>query len=325
MRDTIYKPGQAVPGTDFQYLRTLGSGGQGEVYLVRDTNLECERVMKLLNLRPGETERARDDAMREAKAVARLESDYIVQVLSAGITQERTPRPYFVMPWMDGATLHSALLVNGQIPVQEALTVAIQVLDGLSVAHSHPTHPVVHRDIKPANLFLRRLEPEKRDGITRVMILDFGIARLQDQALSNKSIDMFVGTPDYAAPEQYGLMTYPQTDLYAVAGILFRMLAGRTVFRAKTHQQLSMLHMSTPAPRLSRFVEVPQSLDDLIKIMRAGLRLPLNSRGLFAKLRARLPNNTTHASTRSMQQPSDACLNKCSTSWPMRTMRAKPW
>jgi eukaryotic-like serine/threonine-protein kinase len=264
MKQTRYTPGATVTGTDFQYLRTLGSGGQGEVYLVRDMNLECERVMKLLNLEPGASARARENAMREAKAVARLESDHIVQVLSAGITQEHEPRPYFVMPWLDGATLHKALSVNQCIPVLEALTVAIQVLEGLSVAHTHPTHPVVHRDIKPANLFLRRLEPEKRNGITRVMILDFGIARLRDQVLSNRSVDMFVGTPDYAAPEQYGLMTSPQTDLYAVAGILFRMLAGRPVFQSLQPEELSRAHLFTEAPRLSRLVEVPKALDDVI-------------------------------------------------------------
>jgi eukaryotic-like serine/threonine-protein kinase len=122
---------------------------------VQDVNLECERVMKLLDMDLGR-EKARAAAMNEAKAIARLQSDHIVQVLMAGITQEKRPRPYFVMPWLDGATLHKALTVHQFVPAPEALGVAIQVLEGLETAHTHPTHPIVHRDIKPANLFLRR-------------------------------------------------------------------------------------------------------------------------------------------------------------------------
>lgn len=264
MSQSKYKPGVEVPGTGYQFLRMLDEGGQGQVYLVRDEAMDRPAVMKLLNIRPGKNAKAHEAAMHEARSIGRLKSEHIVSVYTAGMTTEDRARPYFVMEYMEGAPLHRSLLRGGTVTASEAIEICIQTLKGLSVAHSHPTHPMIHRDIKPGNLFIQLTEPERSNSPSRVVILDFGIARLRDKALSEASSDLFNGTPDYAAPEQYGLLARPQTDLYAVGGLLFRMLTGRLVFQGKNPSETGRMHREVTAPRLSRFVDVPPDLDDLV-------------------------------------------------------------
>lgn len=197
----------------------------------------------------------------EARAIAQLRSRHIVEVLGGGITAEARPRPYFTMPLLEGYTLAVLLKRERQLALAHALIVAIEVLDGLAVAHEHPTHAVIHRDIKPSNIFLHCTQPG--DWITK--ILDFGVSRKVGVAPSKFSGQHFTGTCDYAAPEQAGGTVTPSADLYAVSGVLFQMLTGRLLFRGFDVWDTISMHRSTPAPRVSSFLPgIPKDVDDLI-------------------------------------------------------------
>ncbi len=261
MQSAPYAKDAIIPGTELAFQRVLGEGGQGVVYLVKDTFLGAERVMKLMHPQPGvDVEEAKRTLQQEARAMAQLKSLHIVEVLYGSVTAEKPPRPYFTMPLLEGYTLSTLLKRERQLAIGHALLVAIEVLEGLSVAHSHPTHPLVHRDVKPSNIFLHRLQPG--EWVTK--ILDFGVARDATQAPSTHSQMHFTGTCEYAAPEQAGGAVTFSADLYAVSAVLFQMLTGNLVFKGFSVWDTLKMHRSTPAPRVSTFVPVPQDLDDLV-------------------------------------------------------------
>ncbi len=261
MQSAPYPKDAIIPGTELAFQRVLGEGGQGVVYLVKDTFLGAERVMKLMHPQPGvNVEDAKRTLQQEARAMAQLKSLHIVEVLYGSVTAEKPPRPYFTMPLLEGYTLSTLLKRERQLAIGHALLVAIEVLEGLSVAHSHPTHPLVHRDVKPSNIFLHRLQPG--EWVTK--ILDFGVARDATQAPSKQSQMHFTGTCEYAAPEQAGGAVTFSADLYAVSAVLFQMLTGHLVFKGFSVWDTLKMHRSTPAPRVSSFVPVPKDLDDLV-------------------------------------------------------------
>lgn len=261
MQSAPYAKDAIIPGTELAFQRVLGEGGQGVVYLVKDTFLGAERVMKLMHPQPGvDVEEAKRTLQQEARAMAQLKSLHIVEVLYGSVTAEKPPRPYFTMPLLEGYTLSTLLKRERQLAIGHALLVAIEVLEGLSVAHSHPTHPLVHRDVKPSNIFLHRLQPG--EWVTK--ILDFGVARDATQAPSTHSQMHFTGTCEYAAPEQAGGAVTFSADLYAVSAVLFQMLTGNLVFKGFSVWDTLKMHRSTPAPRVSTFVPVPPDLDDLV-------------------------------------------------------------
>ncbi len=261
MQSAPYAKDAIIPGTELAFQRVLGEGGQGVVYLVKDTFLGAERVMKLMHPQPGvDVEEAKRTLQQEARAMAQLKSLHIVEVLYGSVTAEKPPRPYFTMPLLEGYTLSMLLKRERQLAIGHALLVAIEVLEGLSVAHSHPTHPLVHRDVKPSNIFLHRLQPG--EWVTK--ILDFGVARDATQAPSKHSQMHFTGTCEYAAPEQAGGAVTFSADLYAVSAVLFQMLTGNLVFKGFSVWDTLKMHRSAPAPRVSTFVPVPHDLDDLV-------------------------------------------------------------
>ncbi|NOU31559.1 MAG: serine/threonine protein kinase [Polyangiaceae bacterium] len=260
--DIAYRTDEVIPGTNHAFRRALSAGGQGTVYIATDLFLGVDVIMKLGLPQVG-VDLA--DALRtlqgEARAIAQLRSRHIVEVLGGGITAEARPRPYFTMKYYEGYTLSFLLKRERRLSLAHALLIAMEVLDGLAVAHEHATHAVIHRDIKPSNIFLHCTQPG--DWITK--ILDFGVARKVGVAPSKFSGQHFTGTCDYAAPEQAGGTVTPSADLYAVSGVLFQMLTGRLLFRGFDVWDTIAMHRSTPAPRVSSFLPgIPKDVDDLI-------------------------------------------------------------
>jgi serine/threonine-protein kinase len=147
----------------------LGEGGMGYVYAAQHELLGQRVAIKVL--RPELTaadESAAARFMQEARAAARLESDHVARVSDVG----RLPSglPFLVMEYLEGRDLGVVLEESGPLPVMGAVDYVLQALEGLAQAHHAG---LVHRDLKPANLFLAR----RADGLVRVKVLDFGIAK----------------------------------------------------------------------------------------------------------------------------------------------------
>ena len=135
MDPIIYRPGDELPGTPYRVVKHLATGGMGSVYEVEDTTVEKHYVLKTLH--PGLL--AREDLAKkmkeEAKMLAKLHHPNIVDVVTAGITQDGMRVPYYVMERLNGANVRHMLEKKGALDVVHAVRVAIDVLDALEHAH----------------------------------------------------------------------------------------------------------------------------------------------------------------------------------------------
>jgi serine/threonine protein kinase len=207
----------------YRILRRLGEGGMGVVYEAFDERLQRPVALKLL--RPdGADPNAVARLIREARVAARVVHPLICQVYDLGDAVER---PFIAMELVAGESLADRL-ARGPLPAIDAIRTAAVVLDALTVLHGHG---IVHRDLKPSNIFL---------SPSGVKLLDFGLARrLQPPAdVTGQPLTaagMFVGTPQYASPEQLsGAVVDERSDLFSAAVVAFEMLAGRPPFTGAT-------------------------------------------------------------------------------------------
>lgn len=260
----VYRSGDAIPGTQYRYVREIGAGGHGCVYLVEHTFLESQAVMKLLH---GDLIAQGDLAARmtrEARTLAKLRHPNVVEVRDGGLTNEPAPRPYFVMEQLNGMSLRDMLRKTRRgLGVLPSLRIVTDILVGLDHAHNAG---VIHRDIKPDNVYLHRTP----SSVTIAKILDFGIAHLLlGQRYTGR---YFLGTPRYAAPEQLrGETPSPRTDVYAAGLVLHELLTGESPFSSiKDIGALLNAHLNDalPKPSLSN-PDVPLTLDRFLESMLA--------------------------------------------------------
>lgn len=148
----------------YRLTKIIGRGGMGEVWQAFDTHLERDVAIKLMRKELVANEDAARRFAREARAVARLNHPNIVQVYAFG---EEDGLAYFVMELVEGETVAQCLKRKKQIPLDDAIHILLQAIEGLSYANARG---IIHRDIKPSNLILT-------DDV-RVKIADFGLAKM---------------------------------------------------------------------------------------------------------------------------------------------------
>ena len=255
-----YKRGEFIPGTQYQFVRELGVGGQGVAVLAHHSFLDTEVVIKLLHADQSQHAHLQERMRDEAKALARINHPNIVHVIDGGVTAENPPRPFFVMERLHGDTLYALLRRKGSsFPVRTALTIAIELLEGLDVAHN-PPHSMIHRDIKPGNIFMSRVTPHE----TRAILLDFGVARMMER-VNPRTQRKFLGTWEYAAPEQLEGHATTRTDLYAVGLVLYEIIAGRHPFaHCKSREEYAQANMFEVPKRLSTLGEINGAVDEIV-------------------------------------------------------------
>lgn len=261
----VYQQGERIPGTSYNYVAPVGSGGHGSVIAVQHAFLKKRRcVMKLLHAEHGTDDDLVRRAIEEAQILAAIDHPNIVSVLDGGITAEARPRPFFVMEALTGMPLHTALKSAPRgLGFSTSVSIILGVLDGLDAAHTG--HRVIHRDIKPSNIFLHRTPTDT----TVPKVLDFGIAFVTRAAKRHTGRAM-IGTPRYIAPEQVrGERATARTDLYATGLVLFEMLVGRDPYNdIQEFNALIHAHLEKPAPRLRQWLEdAPVALDEMVACM----------------------------------------------------------
>lgn len=248
--------GQLIGGR-LEILRTLGSGGMGSVYLVRDWTAAKERALKIIHAdlrdRPDILVRFR----REAEALTRLRHDAIVEVVESGSLEEQGL--YLVMEYLEGVDLYRLVRFGGPRPLADALTVLIQLAGGLAYAHEAG---VLHRDLKPSNILLAQ------GDVRRAKIIDFGLAKLigADASTQITAEGQLVGTPTYMSPEQCASRDVgPPSDVYALAGLAYFMLTSQPVFGSLEFAALVNAHRHVPPPPLrERLASAPAVLEALL-------------------------------------------------------------
>ncbi len=212
------------------------TGGIGVVYLARDTKLMGkEVVVKILN----ETALKHPDIVRkfehEKEALIRLDHPGIVRILDSGRLVDGNP--FMVMDYIKGHSLRKALQMAGKLPLEVVASIIESVTDALSAAHSEK---ILHRDIKPENIMLTPID----EGMYRVRLIDFGIARVEDSKLAPATeISRAIGSILYISPEQLigKLDLTPAADIYSFAIVAYEMLTGELPFKPKAIAEMYQL------------------------------------------------------------------------------------
>ena len=220
-------------GTPYTVTARIGQGGMGEVFAAVHRGLNKPVVVKLLHERMAHDPRFADRLRIEAQALAAVVSEHVVSVSDLGETPDG--RPYLVMDRLHGRSLRQELDARRSLPVNEAIGVVIQILEGLGAAHRLG---IIHRDVKPDNVFLC-IDPEGKKP-PLVKVLDFGIAKVSGDGGSSAPVrgaqyptdeGVLVGSPRFVAPEQVRFQAVDaRTDVYAAGLILYTLIAGRGPF-----------------------------------------------------------------------------------------------
>src|SRR5260370_10718120 len=196
----------------------------GLAYKANDVDLRCPVTLKVINERYLGDESARLRFLREARAAASVRHPNIASVFDLG----RTWSSYFyAMEFVEGETLEHLIRRSGRVEVKLALEIATQVAAGLAAVHEQN---LVHRDIKPSNIMVRL----KDDGGITAKIIDLGLAKAIIGPSLQTAISTpggFVGTPDFASPEQFaGVGVAIRSDLDSLGATLWNMRTGQTPF-----------------------------------------------------------------------------------------------
>jgi eukaryotic-like serine/threonine-protein kinase len=240
--------------------RELGSGGMATVYLAEDSKHHRKVAVKVLRAELAAAIGS-ERFFREIDVAARLQHPHILPLLDSGTLDEGSNypggRPYYVMPFIEGESLRDRL-GRGELPVDEAVKILVEVVDALSYAHGHG---VVHRDIKPDNVLLSG---------RHALVMDFGVAKAVSDAAGNNRITetgVSLGTPAYMAPEQ--AVADPnidhRVDIYAVGALAYELLTGRPPFQGTTAQEVLVAHVTHAAEPVTKHrPAVPPALGDII-------------------------------------------------------------
>lgn len=224
----------------YRLLRKIGEGGMGSVWKAEHEDLGNTVAIKLLPRAVVSDEQLVERFHQEARVMATINHTNIVQAFDAG---EENGQPYFVMPFLTGATLGDVLRNKGRLATRTALSISLQILRGLQYAHDHG---LVHRDLKPDNVAITN------DGT--VKILDLGLTKLMEstaiEAQRRTRSGHIVGTPHHMSPEQ--ILGDPnidgRSDIYSLGSTLFQMVCGREPFAGKTIGEVLRPKLDKPPP-----------------------------------------------------------------------------
>ena len=225
------------------------------VYLANDIKHGREVAVKVLHPELSKTPGAADRFEREIRLAAKLQHPHILGLFDSGVAAGDLL--YYVMPFVKGESLRDRIDREGQLPVDDAMTLILEVNDALGYAHAQG---VIHRDIKPENILLAGGHALVADfGIARAMSPEGGVQKLTATGMS-------MGTPYYMPPEQAaGETVGPTADLYAMGCVLYEMLAGEPPFSGKNAMQVMARHAMEQVPSI-RIVRssVPEEVEEAI-------------------------------------------------------------
>jgi serine/threonine-protein kinase len=246
--------GEVLAGT-YRLLERIGAGGMGEVYAAEHARLGRRVAVKIL--RPDDHQAALDRFRREVKAIARLESEYVVNVMDCGEADDGTP--FLVMDLLHGEDLRCLLKREVQLPIARAVNLILDACHGVAAVHDAG---LVHRDLKPGNLFVTR----RSTGEDWCKILDFGVAKIDTSTWTAEGA--VIGTIRYMAPEQLrdGASAGPSVDIYALAAILYECLSGTSPYTSTSVEELMFKVMNeTPTPIEELNPRVPAPLSEAVQ------------------------------------------------------------
>lgn len=251
--DVIARLNAALQGR-YEVEGELGEGGMATVYLANDLKHNRKVALKVLKPELAAVVGA-DRFLTEIETTANLQHPHILPLFDSG---EADSFLFYVMPYVTGETLRDRLERERQLPVHEAVGIAVSMAGALEHAHRKG---VIHRDIKPANVLLQDGQPVIADFGIALAVGSAGGARLTETGLS-------VGTPYYMSPEQATGDQHvgPQSDIYALTCVLYEMLVGEPPFPGQTAQAvLGRIISGDYSPATAQRPSVPAHIDATIR------------------------------------------------------------
>jgi len=241
----------------YEIAGVVGCGGMGVVLKGLDVALNRYVAIKALAPHLATSAAARLRFAREARAAAAVVHENVIAIHAVA---EANGLPYLVMPYVRGPSLQKRLDAQGPLATAEILRIGRQAAAGLAAAHAQG---LVHRDIKPGNILLE-------DGVERLTITDFGLARAADDASLTRS-GVIAGTPQFMSPEQArGDSIDARSDLFSLGSVLYALCTGRAPFRAETSfGVLRRITDETPRPISELNPEIPEWLALMIARLHA--------------------------------------------------------
>ena len=245
----------------YQIIKSIGEGGMANVYLAYDTILDRNVAVKVLRGDLANDEKFVRRFQREALSASSLSNPNIVEVYDVG---EDNGEYYIVMEYVEGKHLKALLKKRGKLTVPEVIDIALQITNGLSVAHDSY---IIHRDIKPQNILI--LE----NGL--IKITDFGIAVAMN-ATQLTQTNSVMGSVHYLPPEQAsGKGATLQSDIYSIGILMYELLTGKLPFRGDNAVEIALKHLKEPMPSIrDELPDIPQSVENVI--LKATAKNPKN-------------------------------------------------
>ena len=238
--------------------KVLGSGGGGVIYAARHRVLGREVAVKVLRREMVNSPTMVARFVREATTVNTIRHRNIVDIYEFGELPDG--RPYYVMELLKGTDLRKLLRRHGRYSPEEALALFEQICQGLEAAHNAG---VVHRDLKASNIVVC----EGADGQV-IKLVDFGIAKLlhpEPGAQGLTEAGVLMGTTHNMAPEQIrGEKVDERTDIYGLGVVLYQVLTGQLPFTSERREDITWMHLQTPAPRPSQAAPVSAAVDEVV-------------------------------------------------------------
>ncbi|MCU0306019.1 MAG: protein kinase [Thermoanaerobaculales bacterium] len=247
----------------YEIVGGIGAGGMGEVYRAWDAQLGRMVAVKVITEDSAGERRSIDRFEREARTVAQLSHPNILAIHDFG---EDRGIMYAVTELLEGRDL-AARLRSGPLPLAKALSIAVEVANGLAAAHGKG---IIHRDIKPENVFITTTG--------QVKILDFGIAGLRDASFDDPpdvarptktltGAGKVVGTPGYLSPEQArGETADARSDIFSFGALLYEMLTGQRAFQGATPNETMLAILNRDPPPMSQLrPSIPEALEIVVR------------------------------------------------------------
>jgi serine/threonine-protein kinase len=240
----------------YKILKKLGSGGMASVYLAKDLVTKKDVAVKILHPQYAEDKEVLERFYREIQVCKDLDHPNIVKVLDHGKEDDYV---FMVMEYVSGKDLKKIIEEKGPIPVDWAVEIIKQVAYALSYANSKN---IVHRDIKPQNIMITN------DG--KVKLMDFGIARIGGLSTLTQT-GVFMGTPQYASPEQLeGKKVDIRSDIFSLGIVFYEMLTGLLPYAEETTISLMLKRYQEELPDVRSInSNIPEGIAMIVKKMTA--------------------------------------------------------
>jgi serine/threonine protein kinase len=241
----------------YRFEREIGHGGTATVYLAYDERLDRRVAVKVLHPEFASDEEFRRRFIQESRIAAAVDHPNIIPVFAAG---EANGVLFLAMRYVTGGDVRALIDGVGPLPLARCCALIAQVASALDAAH---TRGLVHRDIKPTNMLLEL--PTGHSRTDHVYLADFGLAKPTTTTTSLTQTGMFLGTLDYASPEQIrGDHLDGRADLYSLACATMEMLCGSPPFAREHEMAVLSAHLSEPPPSLAaRQPGLPPAIDQV--------------------------------------------------------------